>query len=172
MRPSALALTLCLLVPALPAAAASLCAGTETEVFSCGIGHKTVSLCAAGKVLTYRFGTPAKVEMTYPTDGTPAARGWTAGFVGYSGGGATWARFSRGAYAYTVFSGIGRWGANEEAVPAGGIIVENGDGPVANLPCTRQSKTGVDGDALQALGVPFDDQSDFQIPEAFLPPGN
>ena len=53
-----------------PPAAVSLCQPDEAVQFSCPIGRKLVSLCAAGRpgateVLSYRYGTPRHVEKTF-----------------------------------------------------------------------------------------------------------
>jgi hypothetical protein len=74
---------LILLLPhATAVAAGSNCAVAETVVFSCAVGNgaKLVSLCASPRLsartgtLYYRFGTPSKIELEYPTRPDGAAR--------------------------------------------------------------------------------------------------
>jgi len=46
-------------------APAGLCVAGETARFSCGVkGGKTVSLCAKGAAMTYRFGKPGGIELS------------------------------------------------------------------------------------------------------------
>ena len=99
-------------------APASLCEADEKVIFDCIIEGKSkrVSLCARGELangqgeLRYRFGTPEKVELTYPEQ--PAA---SLGKFTYSaylrGGGAANAGldlfsliFHNGGFRYEVFS--------------------------------------------------------------------
>jgi hypothetical protein len=50
-----------------------LCTADEAVVFSCNLkkGTKTVSLCAAGKNLAYRFGKAGKIELEFPKAPAP-----------------------------------------------------------------------------------------------------
>ena len=45
--------------------AQTLCAPNEQVFFSCPVGKKVVSLCTTAEAMSYRFGTPKKIEMTY-----------------------------------------------------------------------------------------------------------
>jgi len=62
----------------------------------------------------------------------------------FSGGGGTYLRFNKGAYTYTVFSAVGKWGKScftprEEAQTClrsiEGVAVERDGKEVANIPC-------------------------------------
>lgn len=45
--------------------AQTLCSLTEQVFFSCPLGKKMASLCTTADSMSYRFGTPQKIEMTY-----------------------------------------------------------------------------------------------------------
>ena len=96
---------------AAPAHAASLCAPDEPVVFACHVGSKMVSLCRpAGDrgMLSYRFGGPEKLELSYPEPGRQASAAFTVKSVPLIGGGETTVAFRRGAYTYTVYSKVAR----------------------------------------------------------------
>jgi len=113
----------------------SLCNADETPLFQCSIKGKLVSLCAAGASkddpgkLQYRFGTPQKVELSYP--GTPQAAGgkFFKSSTAYSGGGEERIRFRNGDYDYflferTVRTGFGKGPNNPEF--SAGVITRYG----------------------------------------------
>lgn len=96
---------------ALPAAAASLCAPNEPVVFACHVGSKMVSLCRPADdrgMLSYRFGAPEKIELSYPEPGRQASAAFTVKSAPLVGGGETTVAFKRGAYTYTVYSRVAR----------------------------------------------------------------
>ena len=93
------------------AQAASLCAPDEPVVFACHVGGKMVSLCRpAGDrgMLSYRFGGPDKLELSYPEPGRQASAAFTVKSLPLVGGGETTVAFQRGAYTYTVYSKVAR----------------------------------------------------------------
>ena len=93
------------------AQAASLCAPNEPVVFACHVGAKMVSLCRpAGDrgMLSYRFGGPDKLELSYPAPGRQASAAFTVKSLPLVGGGETTVAFQRGAYTYTVYSKVAR----------------------------------------------------------------
>jgi hypothetical protein len=47
------------------ASAQTLCTPDEQVFFSCPVGKKIVSLCTTADKMSYRFGTPKKIEMTF-----------------------------------------------------------------------------------------------------------
>jgi hypothetical protein len=96
---------------AAPAAAESLCAANEPVVFACHVGTKLVSLCRPADdrgMLSYRFGRPEGVELSYPEPGRQASAAFSVKSVPLVGGGETTVAFQRGAYTYTVYSRVAR----------------------------------------------------------------
>lgn len=135
----------------------TLCRASEAVVFACAAGEKRVSVCAApgqgGGTVQYRFGRPgAAPELSLPASpGRPAsvASGDT---LMYSGGGGAWLRFASGAYDYTVYSAIGRWGPGGAPAEKAGVLVERSGTRVANLRCTG-GDPGLDAAWMTAAGV-------------------
>ena len=173
MRRSAL-LSVAALALAGPAAAAppSLCARGEAVAFTCSTGARILSVCETdgGRGLQYRYGTQAKLDLSYPTPGTTPAEVFRAGTLMYSGGGGAWLRFANGAYGYTVFTAIGRWGANGAPRTAAGVAVTKGDTDVADIACKGPDTGELGPDLFARYGLVTDDPADsFDIPEAFLP---
>jgi hypothetical protein len=114
----------------------SLCKANEPVVFACHIGSKTVSLCrpsAAARELTYRFGTPATVELAYPPAGKRLRAPFTVSTAPLAGGGITKVAFRRGQYEYAVYSMVGR----SDGAPRfeDGVIVSRRGKEVAKLVC-------------------------------------
>lgn len=122
---------------ALSAQAASLCAPNEPVVFACHVGDKMVSLCRpAGDrgMLSYRFGGPDKLELSYPEPGRQAGAAFTVKSLPLVGGGETTVAFQRGAYTYTVYSRVAR---AEDASPEfeDGVIVARRGKVVSRMRC-------------------------------------
>lgn len=143
-------------------AAGSLCAPDESIAFDCAIGAKRVSVCASADAsnvsgsLQYRFGpadgsAPAELALP-PHSAVPrlASRGESTAF---SGGGGSWLRFYNGAYAYVVYSGIGRWGAKGETLELEGVQVERDGKAIATLPCTGPLQSALGPDWFERMGV-------------------
>jgi hypothetical protein len=106
-----LAIALAMATAAPLAAAASLCAPDEPVVFSCHVGSKLVSLCRPPGdrgMLSYRFGRPESVELSYPEPGRQASAAFTVKSAPLIGGGETTVAFRSGAYTYTVYSRVAR----------------------------------------------------------------
>jgi hypothetical protein len=123
---------------ALSAQAASLCAPNEPVVFACHVGSKMVSLCRpAGDrgMLSYRFGGPAKLELSYPEPGRQASAAFTVKSLPLVGGGETTVAFQRGAYTYTVYSKVAR--AEDDASPEfeDGVIVARRGKVISRMRC-------------------------------------
>lgn len=117
----------------------SLCRPGEPVVFSCHVGGKTVSLCRPSGLrqeLIYRFGTPARVELTHPDPGSLAAAPFTRETAPLAGGGVTTVVFRRGQYQYGVYSKVAR-GAGPERAPEfeDGIVISRRGKPVRRLVC-------------------------------------
>lgn len=119
------------------AQAASLCAPNEPVVFACHVGGKMVSLCRpAGDrgMLSYRFGGPDKLELSYPEPGRQAGAAFTVKSLPLVGGGETTVAFRRGAYTYTVYSRVAR---AQDASPEfeDGVIVARRGKVVSRMRC-------------------------------------
>ena len=121
----ALAMTACC-AAAPPAVAASLCAPDEPVVFACHVGSKLVSLCRPSGdrgMLSYRFGRPESVELSYPEPGRQASAAFTVKSAPLIGGGETTVAFRRGAYTYTVYSKVARGADGTTPEFEDGVIV-------------------------------------------------
>ncbi|MFZ5780371.1 MAG: hypothetical protein ACOY4R_09265 [Pseudomonadota bacterium] len=150
---------------------ASFCTSTETVVFSCRAGAKMVSVCASrdagrGKgYLQYRFGKPGDpLELSLPESQVAPAKAATGNTEAFSGGGGAWLRFAKGAFTYTVYTGIGNWGPRGEKRTKEGLVVERGGKPVANLACTSKPVTLLGPDWFEKVGIGSGGQ-DFDFPE-------
>jgi hypothetical protein len=155
------------------AAAPTFCKPAELTVFSCRTGAKMVSVCAAKNAskrkgfLQYRFGKPsakAPIELLLPEAEMLAADAATGESVPFAGGGGVWLRFSKGAYAYVVYSGIGKWGANGATAEKHGLIVEHNGKTISNLPCTGTLTSTLGPDWLEQMGITSHAQI-FDFPE-------
>ena len=131
-----------LAAPCAPAASAlslppSLCAANEPVVFACHVGSKLVSLCRPPGdrgMLSYRFGKPQALELTYPEPGRQARAAFTVKSMPLIGGGETTVAFQRGGYTYTVYSRIGRGdGATPEFED--GVIVSRRGKVLSRMRC-------------------------------------
>ncbi len=158
---------------ALAAAAPTFCKPAELTVFSCTAGAKMVSVCATKSAsaqtgyLQYRFGKPgakAPIELMLPEVETLAAKAATGESVPFAGGGGVWLRFSKGAYAYVVYSGIGKWGANGETAEKQGLVVEHNGKMISKLPCTGPLTSELGPDWLEKVGITSQAQ-EFDFPE-------
>ncbi len=123
---------------ALGAQAASLCAPNEPVVFACHVGGKMVSLCRpAGDrgMLSYRFGVPDKLELSYPEPGRQAGAAFTVKSLPLVGGGETTVAFQRGPYTYTVYSRIARGADDTGPAFEDGVIVARRGKVVSRMRC-------------------------------------
>jgi hypothetical protein len=173
-------LPLMFLLLALPSAAyassvRTQCSAGETVVFSCSTGTRILSLCASKDVgkntgyMQYRYGTADKLELIYPAKPQPPKGLFTPGNLAFSGGGGSYVQFKKGAYTYTVFTAIGNWAADGGKATAEGVAVKNGDKEVVNFPCRGDLNEGELGpDFFEKAGL-GEAESDFDIPEAFMP---
>ena len=136
-------------VAALPTQPASfagdtLCEAGETSLFSCEIGAKRVSVCSVGSGAVYRYGTPAKVELT--------SRSVTFANRGYSGGGESQLTAKNGDYTYTAFdstirTSFGEGGNDPEF--SSGLVIARGGRVISSKMCKGEST--VDASAGGAL---------------------
>lgn len=121
------------LLPLTPANAQS--AGTPKRIFSCVVGGKIVSVNAIGKQLIYRFGPPAKAEMSIIGDARTGNVFWmTQRYTGME----YQLRFTNGPYSYILYSmeGNGRTGANAVS----GLVVMKGTKSIAEKSCEKYTE--------------------------------
>jgi hypothetical protein len=126
----------CFLAPF--ASAASLCTADEPVVFACHVGSKLVSLCRASGdrgMLSYRFGRPDGVELSYPEPGRQASAAFTVKSTPLVGGGETTVAFQRGAYTYTVYSRVARADDGKTPEFEDGVIVSKRGKVLSRMRC-------------------------------------
>lgn len=115
----------------------SLCRRGEPIVFSCHIGIKTLSLCRPSSVqheLLYRFGTPARIELTHPGPGTHSAGPpFEIATTPLVGGGVTTVTFRRGEYQYSIYSKASSNNGTPEFED--GVIVSRNGKPLKTMVC-------------------------------------
>lgn len=160
-----------------PAAASpgqtSFCTPEETVVFTCRAGAKMVSVCAAKAAgpsrgyLQYRFGkpdSPEPLEMILPESHLPPSKVATGENVPFSGGGGSWLRFAKAPLAYTVYSGIGKWGPKGEIQEKGGVVVERQGKAIATVKCTSKPGGELGPYWFEQMGITANGQ-DFDFPD-------
>jgi hypothetical protein len=125
----------------------SLCRPGEPVLFECSAGAKMIAVC--GKTPEYRFGTPARLDLT-------ASAGMTYATTAYSGGGEQELIVANGAYRYIVYSSMIRTnfgpGGNNPAFEAGVSVQKDGK-TVSTRKCTAPKDAGIDLD-LAAKSLP------------------
>lgn len=152
----------------------SLCKPSETVVFSCQTGPKTVSICASADAsptsgtLYYRYGkheSQEKPELELPDSATAPSRAALGDSVAFSGGGGAWLRFSRGQTSYTAYTGIGKWGPRGEVREKAGLVVEQAGKRLATLSCVNQKALSLLGpDWFEKAGIKSGNV-DFEFPD-------
>ena len=129
-------------------AAATLCAESETALFSCPVGAKILSLCASSPLtpdsgyVQYRFGSAAKVELEFPGSKVHPRNSLTLFGSGFARGYVAHLNFNVGAYTYVVYDRL--VGAFQNGRPEGhdhyaGVIVAKRGKVVSRLPCSDTS---------------------------------
>jgi len=158
-----------LLVSAAAAAPAgpapSLCESAEEILFSCHAGKKIISICASKDLardrgyLQYRFGLPAKIELSVPADrSVPPASSVTAGDLMFSGGGGSYLRFKAAGYEYVVYTAVGKgWGEKD------GVAVERDGKRLSHVSCTDEPVSELGPDLADKAGLK-PDAGDFDLP--------
>ena len=111
------------------------CAADERVQFSCRIGVKTVSLCAAGKdhaisSLVYRYGAPGRVEYEFVARHDNAHRFYASVAPASPGASVRQVWFDRGALRYLLTECIGG-----NCPKRAGLAVLRGDRAVMNARC-------------------------------------
>lgn len=158
--------------PAASASAGSHCSTGEVEVFACRTGDKAVSVCASrdfsakGGYAQYRFGKLGETpEMLLPARQEHPGRTASGEAAAYAGGGGAWLRFTNGAVAYVVYSGVGRWGPKGETEQRAGVVVERNGKRTANVRCVGKERSLLGPDWFQKSGVQPKRDDDFVIGE-------
>lgn len=134
-------LVLCLLINGTDCLAEeTLCGGAEGIVFSCHIGAKTVSVCqTGGRSIVYRYGTPNKIELTYPDGTVKKKEPFFEETSPLYGGGVTYLGFRIKDYEYRIYSKTARTagGSPEDRVPyfEDGLIILRGGKQIKQLIC-------------------------------------
>ena len=75
-----------------------------------------------------------------------------------------WLRFRNGQTAYTLYTGIGKWGPKGATQEKQGLAVERGGKLVANLKCNARPVSLLGPDWFEKVGVK-DAGEDFDIPD-------
>jgi hypothetical protein len=145
--------------PSGKAAPAGLCRAGEIPIFSCRLGKKSVAICgvsspSGARSAEYRFGTPGKVEMTYP-----GREGGKLGYasVPYSGGGEEQVSFDRGGYRYVVYSSVirtafGADGLHDPAFEAGLFVLHDGKA-VTTSKCVAPADASLSSQDAKRFGI-------------------
>lgn len=148
-------------------AVGSLCFVDEAVVFSCrATDGKTISLCSSSTLtasegyLQYRFGKIGGIPgFIYPKIPEHPWEHFLSGAVAYSGGSASYLKFSRGDYIYTVFTGIG------EGWEKAGVVVNKMGKVYSYLPCNGPLISELGPVLFEDIGLAKDPHVlDFMIP--------
>jgi len=146
----------------------SLCFVDEAVVFSCSSTEgKTISLCSSSLLsesdgyLQYRYGVIGKIpELVHPKRPEHPKEHFISGTVPFSGGGASYLKFSKGQYSYTVFTGIGKGWEKE------GVIVKKSGNQIAAVACDGPLISELGPVLFESTGLQKDPlEIDFEIPE-------
>ncbi|HEX3936814.1 MAG TPA: hypothetical protein VHX43_04850 [Xanthobacteraceae bacterium] len=149
------------------AAARGLCAPDETSVFICRNGSKTASLCLSGGSahLRYVFGSPGRIELSYPAETVRPQDAFRHGHIMYSGIGGDYLQFDNGGFRYVVFSILGHDTDNR------GVVVERGGKSVMNFVCKGASSDDLTTDFFKSMALPeIEDYTNFDVPEVYFRP--
>ena len=137
-------------VYAASARAENLCRPDEIVLFQCKLKTRLLSLCAskdisptAGK-LQYRFGTPQKIELSYPKTPQSAAGNFFISSTMYSGGDETHIRFNSNGFDYILFDKSIRTGfkGNNNPKSSSGAVIRR-DGKISALNCLNNASMTV-----------------------------
>ena len=153
----------------------SFCTAAETLVFTCPTGAKQVSVCASRTLsptagyVQYRFGNPgvagAPLELAHPPVEVHPLKAAYGASVAFSGGGGAWLRFRNAPYAYVVYSGIGRWGADGATVEKQGLVVEKDGKRIAHLKCSGPRGGELGPDWFTQAGYAATSSEAFDFPD-------
>lgn len=145
--------------------ASRLCAASgETAVLACRADSGLVfAVCAdAGGLLRLAVRQAGKPDISLPESGESGTVG--TGWISYSGGGGSYARFKAGKLDYVAYSGVGKgW----EQAGLSEVAAGDGDAPhVAEHVCLPASRSYDAGFPLFAekAGLAVDETPTFEIP--------
>lgn len=154
----------------LAVSASALAAGThcnhrEETVFSCNLGHKTVSVCASKKLtphsgyVQYRFGALGrKPELSFPKHTVRPGKHIQARTLMFAGGGGDYLRFNSGKTSYIVYSAIGRGWGNKD-----GVAVERRGKRTTHLECRDIPESRMSEFFFKRAGL-SEDAQEFELP--------
>jgi hypothetical protein len=149
-------------------ASPTLCETGEKALFSCGVGKKTVSICASSDLtartgyLQYRFGPSRdRLEMVYPKVKQHPARLFSLSADGGAKASSEQLSFSNGDYHYVVFVERAVFDWNGQ-----GIVVHKAGKLIAHLPCSGRPDPD-DMWNLTHVGIPVIESQDWDIPRQF-----
>lgn len=138
------------------AAVAMFAASVQAQDTSCVLTNgKTLAITNIDAHPTYTYGKAGKVEMTLP--GTTTEDKVYKAEAMFSGGGAIYVRFTKGAYSYVAYSGIGK-GWNFE-----GLLVYKGQKLAMHKQCKDGGKL-LAGVSASNINAPEDTSGDFVGP--------
>ena len=148
-------------------AAARLCAAGETAALSCRTkDDRLVAVCVSGKgLLRLVMRQMGKADVTLPNDMSREAV--ATGWIAYSGGGGTYARFKAGKLDYVAYSGIGRGWEQAGLSEVEARATDDGEAThVAEHVCLPAGHSYDAGFPLLAekAGLPIDETPTFDIP--------
>jgi hypothetical protein len=117
-------------------APASLCGAAQTTYFSCHTArHRTLSLCGAlPSALQYRYGTPGKIELSYPDDAAQGAKQFAFAHYSRYQTERVEISFSHGDADYTLFD------YTENGKRSAGVQVATSAGKSAEIRCASEIK--------------------------------
>ncbi len=145
----------------------SLCFVDEVAVFSCSSTNgKTISLCSSPILtesegyLQYRYGVIGKIpELVHPKRPEHPKEHFISGTAPYSGGGASYLKFSKGKHSYTVFTGIGKGWEKE------GVVVKKSGKQIAYVACDAPFISELGPVLFEDIGLQKDPlEFDFEVP--------
>jgi hypothetical protein len=145
----------------------SFCFVDEVIVFSChSTNGNTISLCSSPTLtasegyLQYRFGVLGKIpELVHPKRPEHPKAHFISGTVPHSGGGASYLKFSKGNYFYTVFTGIGKDWKKE------GVVVKKAGKQITYVACDGPLISEIGPVLFEKLGLQKDPlELDFDVP--------
>jgi hypothetical protein len=161
---SGLAVIVALLPLPVLAAEAAGCLPPQQTLFSCSTGNKSVSICGSPNLsagsgsLQYRFGSPARLELSYPPTDADWRQFTRAGTLMFSGGGGAFLAFENTPFRYVVYTAAGRgWGSKA------GVIVEKNRKRIASLACKGEVMSRLGPDLYSTAGIAESDEN-FELP--------
>ena len=128
--------------------AQTLCGKREHTAFSCSVGRKVTSLCIArgnpneASAMFYRFGSPNRVELSYPERAILAKKAFTSSLNLWSYDGSV-VRFRVGKYVYSLYRAIevegGRGITADTKETESGLTVRRDGKLVSRMICTSSN---------------------------------